>query len=129
MATSHSISRDNANTEVRRFLRTLGELTDPNFINQLSYEAQQFFAPRYVSFVFYKDQLDALYNNVDANAYRVYFAQKGNSRPSIVIVPCNINDDETEVENRIAAFGDPGNQYPIPQTTQFDNTNFDIADD
>jgi hypothetical protein len=129
MATEHGITRVDANAEIKKFMEIRGELYQPDVVAQLSPSAQAYVSSNHLSFVFYKDQLDALFSTVDANAYRVYLAAKSSGQPSLVIVPCELSADEYSVSNRLSTAVPPGQQYPVPRDPGSGFTSFDIDGD
>ena len=95
MPRSHAISKANANAEIRKFLEINEEL-NPQNQNQWSESANNFVASTMVSFAFYKDQLDALFNTVqDANGFRIYYGANSAGAPTLVIYPCAITETST----------------------------------
>ena len=126
MATSHAISRVDANEEIKRFLEIREEFDKLN-LDPLPDRARYYIESNILSFVFYKDQLDNLYNAVDANAFRIYFGANAAGGPTLIIFPCMINDAETSVENRLATSAPPGGQYPKVFPTGYNKSNFDAG--
>jgi hypothetical protein len=129
MAMQHAISKNDANYEIRRFLEIRSQVNQPNILNQLPEYARNYLSSQTLSFVFYKDQLDDLFAAVVANGFRVYFAAKQSGQPSLVIIPCSINADETSFENKQSGDDDGGIQYPGLRGTQYGFTDFDISEE
>ena len=124
MPKNHSITVEEANEMIQKFLDIQSQLMDPKIFNSLPQDVRDYFAERIISFVFYKDQLEAYFKNVDANAIRFYYGGHKDSRPTIVVCACQIDPyDEALVENRIAPPG-PG-QYPST-FVKLISTKFDI---
>jgi len=118
MPTDHSIPTKEADELIKRFLRIQEELTKEGVLKNFSADVQQYFADKFVSFVFYKDQLDALFKdlNGEANAVRVYYGAHEKGFSTMVITPCKLNpDNEYEVTNIVPPNGPI--QYPPPKKT------------
>ena len=124
---SHAISVQDANTEIQKFLTIREELQ--SYANQMSEEARNFVNSNALSFVFYKDQLDAAFNSLNANAFRVYFAATASGSPTLVIYPSLISNDEYTVANQTSPSGGGGQQYPKIFGTQFHKGNFNLMDE
>ena len=124
---SHEISREDANIEVRKFMEIRDEIRDSGLANQLSPAAQSYLNSPSLSFAFYKDQLDAMFNQVQANAIRVYFAADSNGKPTLVIIPCDISGDESSAQNKQSSTGGPIIQYPRSLPSGYSSSTFDIA--
>jgi hypothetical protein len=129
MAKDHTISRRDANDEIRQFLKIRAEIFDSIDIDELSDAAGKFLSSDLVSFVFYKDQLDALFATVSANTYRVYLAADAYGYPTLVVIPCQLSADETSMHNVLSASEGPGQQYPVPSSTGSTFDGFDIGDE
>jgi hypothetical protein len=128
MATSHAISREDANKEIRRFLAIREEINQTGLPKELSDGARNYLASTTLSFVFHKNQVDNLFKAGDANAYRIYFAAKENGNPTLVIFPCTITEDEKSATNKMSFNGDgDGDQYGFPFSTSYDKSNFDAG--
>lgn len=130
MSRSHTISKADANTEIRKFLE-IKEEYDPQNQSQLSQSANNFMTSTLVSFAFYKDQLDSLFNSVqDANGFRIYFGADSSGAPTLVVFPCTITEGESSysASNKISTAGE-GEQYPFTFTTSYNKTNFDVEDE
>lgn len=127
MAKQHSISRSDANAEISKFISIKAEILDKVNIDSLSSEARQYVSSSLLSFIFYKDQLDTLFNTVSANAYRVYMAADSYGQPTLVVVPCELGSDEVYASNKLSTSQDPGQQYPVFKSTGFTIGNFDIG--
>ena len=118
MPTNHSIPTKEADELIKRFLRIQEELTKEGALKNFSADVQQYFADKFVSFVFYKDQLDALFKDLkdEANAVRVYYGAHEKGFSTMVITPCKLNpDNEYEVRNIVPPNGPI--QYPPPKKT------------
>jgi len=129
MPTSHAITKNDANVEVKAFLEIREEAMDADVFQNLSQKARYYYESNILSFVFYKDQLDALFAAVQANAIRIYYAADASGNPTLVIYPCYISADETQVENKDAPSGPTGAQYPKFRPTTYNKSNFDIGND
>jgi len=84
------------------------------------------------SFIFRREFIDGLFEGVDANALRVYYAAHDDGEPTLVLVACKVNDDDTLAENRMASAADrAGSQHPKPKTDTggFTKETFDLDAD
>lgn len=124
---SHDILREDANIEIRKFMEIREEIRDSGLANQLSPAAQSYLNSNSLSFVFYKDQLDNMFSQVEANALRVYFAADNVGKPSLVIVPCQLNSDESSSQNQQASSTGPVLQYPRAFPSGYRESDFDLA--
>ena len=115
MPTSHFVSIDEANSDVERYLQVQDVLTNPKFLDSLPDHAQLYLKDKLLSFVFYKDQIDAMFKaSPGANALRIYNGahfQKG-YEVKIAVASYLNPADETYVANRIVLPPGPG-QYPV----------------
>src|SRR5688572_23307961 len=100
MPSTHRISREAANEEIINFIKIREELRQ--MVGQPATPAGNFINSNTLSFVFHRDHLNSLFDSVDANAYRIYFAADATGNPSLVIVPCTISSDESTVVNKMA---------------------------
>ena len=131
MADKHPITRDDANDDIRRYLKMVEDLQSSKVFNQLPADVQSYFEGKLISFAFYKKELDALYASAldDPNALRVYLSIGPDKKPTIVITACKISDDEKTVTNRLPKPPVGGDQYPVAKSTGYTSENFDIGKD
>jgi hypothetical protein len=116
MARQHQISKTDAGQEINRFTEIVREAKGPDFIGQLPPGLKAYLNAGKFSFVFYKDQIDAMFAyGQGANALKIYFAAKPyDSAPSVVIVPCTVDADEKSASDAPPPPpGDGGGQYPL----------------
>ena len=127
----HPISRKDANKEISRYLRMQESIVASKTFEKLPKSVQKFLASKRISFAFYKEELDALFNSVtDANGLRIYLAMNKNNSRSVVITACKITLGSVIIENRLPAPpNDGGNQYPFVVPTRQGGDDFDLADE
>ena len=131
MPRSHTISKADANNEIKKYLEIKEEYDTQKGNIQFSESTANYFNSPILSFAFYKDQLDSLFNSVeDANAFRIYFGADSSGVPTLVIYPCTITEDEYSYSamNRISSSGN-GDQYPYSFSTVYNKNNFDVANE
>ena len=124
---SHDISREDANIEVRKFLEIRDEIVNSGVANQLSESARNYLNSQNLSFVFYKDQLQNIFTRVTANAARIYFAADNYGKPTLIIIPCELSGDESSAQNKQATAGGPILQYPRGLPSGYNKSDFDIV--
>ena len=135
---SKPISKDEANEEIRRYLRYREESDEKEIFKSLTPGAQKFYLSNEVSFIFKKSDLERLI--VDgANAYRIYYAANPEGVPTVVVVACLIKpkkpqgkDDYAEgfeVTNILTAAAGPAQQYATKQEPNGGSLTFDISND
>ena len=71
---SKFISRDDANTEIREYLRYREESEKKEIFNSLEPVPRNYFLSDELSFIFKKSELDELISRGKANAFRIYYA-------------------------------------------------------
>ena len=128
MPTDHRISKTDAEDEIKRYIGTTAQAITTEYENNLPEDLRYYLRKKIVSFVFRKDQLDAMFSG-NANALRLYLAAKPGIAPdpSMVAVPCYISDDESTAQNRLPSPpNDGGIQYPITFEAK---SPFDLATD
>jgi hypothetical protein len=127
----HPISRKDANKEISRHLKMQESIQASKMFEKFPKSVQKFFASKRISFAFYKEELDTLFNSVsDANGLRIYLAMNKNNSRSIVITACKITLGSVIIENRLPAPPDDGgNQYPFVVPTKQDGDGFDLGDE
>ena len=129
MPTDHKISKTDAEDEIKRYIETTAQAITTEYENNLPEDLRNYLRKKIVSFVFRKEQLEAMFLGNNANALRVYLAAKLGVAPdpSMVAVPCYINDDESTAQNRLPSPPyDGGIQYPITFEAKLP---FDLATD
>ena len=129
-----AISKTDAEAYIKKFLAIQDELFDSGVLDQLSdHTTKAHYQSELISFVFRKDRIDELFqNNNDANALRIYYGAHDNGEPTIVLVPCEVSEDNKSASN-ITSPVDSADQQPEP-TGGRSNYNksegiFDLADD
>jgi len=107
-----SISREEAESFIRKHLEIKDSLRNSGFIDQLQNEtARAYYSSEYISFVFEKYRVDELFtDNPGADALRVYYGAHDSGEPTIVLVAAHLNVNNTKVMNSSAP--KPGQQWP-----------------
>ncbi len=116
MPRQHQISKTDADPEINRYSDIVKEAKKPEFADGLPPGLKAYLNAGTVSFVFYKDQIDAMFSyGQGANALKIYFAAKPyDSAPSLVIVPCTVSADESYATDAPPPPpGNGGGQYPL----------------
>ena len=137
---SKFISRDDANTEIREYLRYREESEKKEIFNSLEPVARNYFLSDELSFIFKKSELDELISRGKANAFRIYYAAAPGGKPTLVVVPCVIEpkivyvgkgdaEGTYTVTNEITSQSQAARQYPTTTGTDSNSGNFDIAND
>jgi len=131
MAKKHPISRDAANKEIRRYLKTQEAILASKYFNRLPKEVQKFIGSKRISFAFYKEEILELFAKVpDANGLRIYLALNKSRSRTTVMTPCDIIIGSVIIQNRLPAPPDDGgNQYPFVVPTKQDGDGFDLGNE
>lgn len=114
------IPKAEGETYIKEYLHLKNELLKLQELVQSSNEKlKKYYISEQNSFIFTKDRIDAMfqYGN-DANALRIYYGAHSNGEPTLVLVPCQVSEDESSVVNKLAgaAAGDRVEQHPKPKT-------------
>ena len=95
MLTQHAEPGTERNAEITRPLEIRDEARDVEILDNLSQQADCIHESGIVSFVFHKDQLDALSAVTSATGFRVYLGATSSGQPNLMIYPCDISADES----------------------------------
>ncbi|MGZ5191887.1 MAG: hypothetical protein ACXWCZ_12825 [Flavisolibacter sp.] len=124
----HDITIDAADIKINHFLKIRDELIKVGDLNKLDVKSQTYYRSPILSFAFRKNQFDALFSTVPAaNGIRIYFAADDLGNPTLVILPCTMTGEGTDVSNVLTAKPE-GLQYPCslmlsrPFTARQDNS-------
>lgn len=130
MPTSKFITRDFANKEIRQYLKFKEEsIKQDIFKNLKDPAAKEYYSSNEVSFIFRKSELDELFMDDKANAFRIYYAATAEGEPTLVVVACELSDDDCNVKNIIYSQSQAARQYPKKADAKGDSFSQDIADD
>ena len=130
MPTSKFITRDFANQEIRQYLKFREESMKQNIFKSLKDPAaREYYSSNEVSFIFRKSELEELFVDPKANAFRIYYAATAEGEPTLVVVACELSDDDCNVTNIIANEEKAARQYPKKADPKGDSVSQDIADD
>jgi hypothetical protein len=126
-----AIPKEEAEFYVKKYMELQDSLRNSGALNQVTNpDAQTYYSTNYISFVFEKYRVDALFaNNPEADALRIYYGAHENGDPTIVLVAAQMN-----VENRLvmnSKGSGPRDQWPGWRGTRTGTgiTDFDIDDD
>jgi hypothetical protein len=127
------IPKSEGEAYIKEYIRLQNELLQLEDLIQSSDEnMKKYHSSELISFIFKKDRIDAMfqYDN-DANALRIYYGAHSNGDPTLVLVPCQVSEDETSVINKLAGAADRVEQHPKPKTGSggFGLVGFDLEND
>jgi hypothetical protein len=114
------IPKAEGETYIKEYIRLQNKLLQlEDFLQSSDANMKSYHSSGLISFIFTKERIDALfqYQN-DANALRIYYGAHSNGDPTLVLVPCQVSEDETSVINKLAgaAAEDRVEQHPKPKT-------------
>lgn len=132
----HSISRIEGDKRIKLFLTIKDEIQNSPFLSSLSPQAQAYLSSNFLSFIFEKDFLVTLAQNVGANGLRVYQAATPTAGvPTLVIYPCEITPSgyggtvTNLFGSQEATSQAAGAQHPGLSPTPLTGDNFKAEDD
>jgi hypothetical protein len=107
-----SIPKEEAESYIRNYMALQDSLRASNGLEQVENpEARAYYNTDYISFVFEKNRIDALFaSHPEADALRIYYAAHSNGDPTLVLVLAQMNVNNTLFSNMSAT--DTREQWP-----------------
>lgn len=124
------ISIDEANQFISSFLSVKSEQSQQNYMNMLSGpKSRNYVASEHVSYVFNREALTSLCDEVSANAMRIYIgADPESGEPTVLVVPCAYDEKAGSIVNLLNATK-PVEQHPGKAKTFQPADTFNLAED
>lgn len=124
------MSLEDANNYIKTFLTVKTDQNEPQYMSMLrAPKTANFVASESISYIFNRDELVSLCDNVSANSMRFYIgADPDNGEPTLLVVPCSVDDQAGRITNLISAIN-PVKQHPRKARTSQPRDSFNLSDD